>query len=107
VTTTDEIRAESLTELALNLCSSWHHGADELWMELDPLELDPPLLENRPGALLALAAHRALEVPLEISRDAVVVDQSVVHVDQEHDQMVARQRRPPTASTGLCPTSSP
>jgi len=38
VTTTDEIRAESLTELALHLCSSRHHGADELWMELDPLE---------------------------------------------------------------------
>ena len=37
MTTTDEIRPESLTELALNLCSSWHHGADELWRELDPL----------------------------------------------------------------------
>lgn len=29
-------RLLELTELALNLRSSWHHGADELWRELDP-----------------------------------------------------------------------
>jgi starch phosphorylase len=34
--TDDEIGIESLTELALNLRWAWHHGADELWAELDP-----------------------------------------------------------------------
>src|SRR5262250_77159 len=27
---------EVLAELALNLRSSWNHGADELWAEIDP-----------------------------------------------------------------------
>ena len=26
----------SLAELALDLCSSWNHGADEVWRQLDP-----------------------------------------------------------------------
>jgi starch phosphorylase len=34
--TTEDIGVGSLAELALNLRSSWHHGADELWMQLDP-----------------------------------------------------------------------
>jgi starch phosphorylase len=34
--TDEEIGIESLTELALNLRWAWHHGADELWAELDP-----------------------------------------------------------------------
>jgi len=32
----DDIGIDALTELALNLRSSWHHGADNLWKELDP-----------------------------------------------------------------------
>jgi starch phosphorylase len=35
-TTESEIGTEALTELALNLRWSWHHGADELWAQLDP-----------------------------------------------------------------------
>jgi starch phosphorylase len=31
-----EIGRDSLTELALNVRWAWHHGADELWAELDP-----------------------------------------------------------------------
>ena len=33
---TDDIGFEALSELALNLRSSLHHGTDELWRELDP-----------------------------------------------------------------------
>ncbi len=36
LTTGEDIGLDSLTELALNLRSSWHHAADELWRQLDP-----------------------------------------------------------------------
>ena len=33
---TEDSGIDALTELALNLRSFWHHGADELWRQLDP-----------------------------------------------------------------------
>ena len=59
--------SDALTELALDLRWSWHHGADELWSELDPelwslthnpwvvLQVASPA---RLGALLARPAYR-------------------------------------------------
>jgi starch phosphorylase len=35
-TTAPDIGIDALTELTLNLRWAWHHGADELWAELDP-----------------------------------------------------------------------
>ena len=35
-TTISDIGIDALTELTLNVRWAWHHGADELWAELDP-----------------------------------------------------------------------
>ena len=56
-------------------------------------ELTPQFFEHGPVSLLPLAADRALEVALEIRGDVIVVDQRVVHVDQE-DDLMARGHRP-------------
>src|SRR2546428_581001 len=50
-------------------------------------QLGPQLFEDGPVPLLPLASDLALEVALEIGRDVIVVDQRVVHVDQEDDPM--------------------
>src|SRR2546429_1663443 len=50
---TDDIGIEALTDLALNLRWSWHHGTDELWAQLDP-ELWS--LTHNPWAVLQTAS---------------------------------------------------
>ena len=50
-------------------------------------ELAPQLFEDRPVSLLRLVSDLTLEVPIEIGRDAIVVDEGVVHVDQEYDRI--------------------
>ena len=56
-------------------------------------QLAPQLLEDGPVSLLPLAPDLPLEVSLEIGPDVIVVDEGVVHVDEEHDGM-ARGHRP-------------
>ncbi len=56
-------------------------------------QLPPQLFEDGPVSLLPLAADLPLEVSLEVGRDVIVVDERVVHVDQEYDRM-ARTHRP-------------
>jgi len=56
-------------------------------------QLGPQLFEDSPVSLLPLASDLALEVALEIGRDVIVVDERVVHVDQEDDRM-SRGHRP-------------
>src|SRR3989440_10008685 len=48
-------------------------------------ELRAQLLENRPVAVAAGAAELALQVGTEIGLHGVVVEQRIVHVEQEHD----------------------
>ena len=48
-------------------------------------ELGAQRFEDRPVALLALGADLAREVALQVGGDAVVVEQRVVDVEQEHD----------------------
>ena len=62
-----DVGSDSLTELALDLRWSWHHGTDELWSELDPelwaLTHNPWVVlqtasPTRLGELLARPAYR-------------------------------------------------
>jgi starch phosphorylase len=64
---TSDVGRASLTELALDLRWSWHHGTNELWSELDPelwaLTHNPWLVlqtasPTRVGELLARPASR-------------------------------------------------
>src|SRR5947208_2872832 len=57
-------------------------------------QLGPQLFEDGPVPLLPLAADLALEVSLEIGGDVIVVDERVVHVDQEYDRMRGTHRGP-------------
>ena len=49
-------------------------------------ELGPELLEDVPVALLAVVAEHVGHVPPEVALDRVVVEQRVVHVEQDHPQ---------------------
>src|SRR5207247_9244785 len=69
-------------------------------------QLGPQLFEDGPVPLLPLAADLALEVSLEIGGDVIVVDERVVHVDQEYDRMRATHRLIPWTGTGLCTIAS-
>lgn len=55
---TERIGVETLTELALNLRWSWHHGSHELWAELDP-ELWAST--HNPWAVLQTVSPRRIE----------------------------------------------
>src|SRR5438876_5971567 len=57
-------------------------------------QLGPQLFEDGPVPLLPLAADLALEVSLEIGGDVIVVDERVVHIDQEYDRMRGTHRGP-------------
>lgn len=48
-------------------------------------ELGPQLLEDRPAAPLPLGADLALQMAFQIGGDPVVVEQGVIHVEQEDD----------------------
>ena len=56
-------------------------------------QLRPQLFEEGPVSLLPFVPDLLLEVTLEIGRDVIVVDERVVHVDQEDDRM-SRGHRP-------------
>src|SRR3989442_8978432 len=74
-------------------------------------QLGPQLFEDGPVPLLPLAADLALEVSLEIGGDVIVVDERVVHVDQEYDRMRGTHRGPAsgviTATSVFVPPTSP
>ena len=55
--TTTNIGSDALTELALDLRWSWHHGADELWSQLDP---ELWALTHNPWVVLQVASPARL-----------------------------------------------
>ena len=55
--TATHIGSDALTDLALNLRWSWHHGADELWSQLDP---ELWRLTHNPWVVLQVASHARL-----------------------------------------------
>src|SRR5215472_5719621 len=58
-------------------------------------ELRPQLLEDVPIALLPLWSDLLLQVPLKVGGDAVVVEERVVHVEQEDQAVVGRHECAP------------
>jgi glycogen phosphorylase len=56
-----EVGIEALTELALDLRSSWHHATDELWAELDP---ELWALTHNPWVVLQTASRTKLQALL-------------------------------------------
>jgi starch phosphorylase len=48
---------DALTELALNLRAAGHHGADDLWAELDP---ELRALPHNPWVILQTASRNTL-----------------------------------------------
>jgi starch phosphorylase len=56
-TTEQEIGMDALTELALNLRWAWHHGADDLWAQLDP---ELWALTHNPWVILQTASRTKL-----------------------------------------------
>ena len=56
--TTKDVGRDSLTELALDLRWSWHHGTDELWSELDP---ELWALTHNPWVVLQAASPTRVE----------------------------------------------
>jgi glycogen phosphorylase len=55
---TRDVGIETLTELALNLRWSWHHGTHELWAQLDP---ELWALSHNPWAVLQTVSPRRLQ----------------------------------------------
>ena len=49
-------------------------------------ELGEQLFENRPVTVAACSAELAFQVPPQIGLDAVVVEQCVIHIDEEDDR---------------------
>lgn len=60
--TESDVGFGALTELALNLRSAWHHGADELWAQLDP---ELWALTHNPWVVLQTVSRRKLQQLLE------------------------------------------
>src|SRR5207253_9689654 len=56
-------------------------------------ELGAQLLEDRPVAVAAGAAELALQIGAEIGLHGVVVEERVVHVEQERDLLRCRDRK--------------
>ena len=58
------VGSDALTQLALDLRWSWHHGADELWSQLDP---ELWRLTHNPWVVLQVAspARLGIEVMLK------------------------------------------
>jgi starch phosphorylase len=61
-TTVPDIGIDALTELTLNVRWAWHHGADELWAELDP---ELWALTHNPCAVLQTVSRSRLRALLE------------------------------------------
>src|SRR5581483_2608133 len=64
-------------------------------------ELAAKLLEELPVAFLPLRANFLREIPAEVARDAIVVDERVVDVDEEDDRRRHRRR------VSTCPSGWP
>ena len=58
---TEIVGFDSLAELALDLRSSWNHGADKLWRLLDPALWE---LTQNPWIILQTVSHEKLESSL-------------------------------------------
>ena len=48
-------------------------------------EFAPQLLEEAPVTLRVVGTDLAFKVTLEIGRDSIVVEQCIIHVEQEND----------------------
>ena len=59
--TTDVEGFDSLTELALDLRSSWHHATDQVWRQLDPVLWD---LTHNPWVVLQTVSREKLQAVL-------------------------------------------
>ena len=69
-------------------------------------EFRAQLLEDLPVALAMIRAERSFQPGAEPDRELVVVEERIVHVQQEHD-LVCVQHGAEVSATGLCQVSSP